>query len=98
MKSQKGTSNNISFGEKSYEYFLGYLYSDDVKLLNIMLPKTSAYIKSYDGQTRWIYFLNEDDDLLEKYNTIQHKVSVIKVNSEAIYNKKNFESPKTLSW
>ena len=35
-----------------------------------MLPKTSAYIKSYDRQTRWIYFLNEDDDLLEKYNTI----------------------------
>ena len=35
-----------------------------------MLPKTGAYIKSYDGQTRWIYFLNGDDDLLEKHNTI----------------------------
>ena len=21
-----------------------------------MLPKTSAYVKSYDGQTKWIYF------------------------------------------
>ena len=35
-----------------------------------MIPKTSAYVKSYDGQTKWMYFLIEDDDLLEKYNTI----------------------------
>ena len=41
-----------------------------VKPLNIMLPKTSAYVKSYDEQTNWMYFLVEDDDFLEKYNTI----------------------------
>ena len=29
-----------------------------------MLPKTSAFVKSYDGQTKWIYFLIKDDDLL----------------------------------
>ena len=28
-----------------------------------MLPKTSAYVKSYDRQTKWINFLLEDDDL-----------------------------------
>ena len=39
-----------------------------------MLPKTSPYVKSYDGQTKWIYFLIEDDDLLERYNTIWDKV------------------------
>ena len=44
--------------------------------LPIMLPKTSTYVKSYDGQTKWMYFLIEDDDLLEKYNTIWGKVSV----------------------
>ena len=38
-----------------------------------MLPKTSAYVKSYDGKTKSIYFLIEDDDLLEKYNTIWDK-------------------------
>ena len=31
-----------------------------------MLPKTSAYGKSYDGQTKWLYFLIEDDDLIRK--------------------------------
>ena len=35
-----------------------------------MLPKSSAYVKSYDEQTKWMYFLSEDDDLLEKRNTI----------------------------
>ena len=46
-------SNKISFGEKHYKYFIGYLYNDDkVKPLHIMLPKTSAYAKRYDGQTK----------------------------------------------
>ena len=33
-----------------------------------MLPKITAYVKSYDGQTKWIYFLIKDDDLFGKYN------------------------------
>ena len=32
-------------------------------------------MKSYDEQTKWIYFLIEDDDLLENYNTIWDQVS-----------------------
>ena len=46
-------SNKVSFGEKNCKYFLGYLYNDNnVKPLHIMLPKTSAYVKSYDGETK----------------------------------------------
>ena len=40
-----------------------------------MLPKTRACVEGYDGQIEWIYFLIEDDDLLEKYDTIWNKVS-----------------------
>ena len=40
-----------------------------------MLPETSSYVKSYDGRTKWMYVLIEDDDLLEKYNTIWDKIS-----------------------
>ena len=40
-----------------------------------MLLKTSAYVKTYDEQTKWMYFLTEDNDLLEKHNTIWEKVS-----------------------
>ena len=84
-------SSKISSAEKKYEYFIGYLYDDyKVKLLYKMLPKTSAYVKSYDRQTKWMYFLIEDDDLLEKYNTIWDKGSnEIKkeFDSKFVYNK-----------
>ena len=69
-------SKKISFGEKNYKYFIGYLHDNHkVKLLHIMLPKTRAYVKCYDRETKWMYFLIEDDDLLKKYNTIWDKVS-----------------------
>ena len=29
-----------------------------------MLPKTNAYVKSYDGKIKWIYFSIENDDSL----------------------------------
>ena len=38
-----------------------------------MLPKTSTYVKSYDGQTKWMFFLIEDNDLWEKDNAIWGK-------------------------
>ena len=32
-------------------------------------------VKHYDRQTKWMSFLIEDDDLLEKYNTNWGKIS-----------------------
>ena len=59
-------SKIIFFGEKNYKHFIGYLHNNDkVKQLHIMLPKTTFYVKSYDGPTKWMHFLIED--LLEKY-------------------------------
>ena len=55
-----------------------------------MLPKPRAHVKSYDGQTIWMYFLIEDNDLLEKYNNIQDKFSADiekEFDSEPVYNK-----------
>ena len=47
-------SNKISFGEKNYKYFIGYLYNyNEVKPNKlVMLPKTSSYVKRYYGQTK----------------------------------------------
>ena len=61
-----------------------------------MLPKTYAYVKSYDDQTNSMYFLIEDDELLEKHNTIWDKVSSdIKKNLTAsLFSIKNFQKPK----
>ena len=44
--------NKISSSEKSYKYFIGYLQNDQVKPVHIMLPKTSAHVKSYEGKTK----------------------------------------------
>ena len=55
-----------------------------------MLPKTSAYVKSYDRKTKWMYFVIKDDDFLEKYITIQYKVSADmkkEFDSEPVYKK-----------
>ena len=70
-------SNKIPSGENNYKYFIGYLYDDyKVKPLHILLPKTSTYVKSYDWQTKWMFFLTDNDyHLLEKASTIWDKIS-----------------------
>ena len=65
-----------------------------------MLPKISTFVKSYDGQTKCMYFLIEDDDLLKKYNTIWDKVSAdIKkeFDSEPVYHKNFFKNQNKTS-
>ena len=67
------------------------MYNDNkFKSLHIIIPETSAYVKSYDGQTKWTYFLIENDDLLERFKTISNRVSTNiykKIDSEPVYNK-----------
>ena len=46
-----------------------------------MLPKTSAYVKSYDGLTKWMYFLIEDDDLLKQIILLGIKPVLISKNN-----------------
>ena len=84
-------SNKISFSGKNYKYFIGYLYDGFIiKPLHIMLSKRSTYIESYNVQTKWNFFLIEDNNLSKKCNTIQDKVPTdIKkeFDSEPVYNK-----------
>ena len=49
--------------QKNYKYM-----HDDYKIksLRIMLPKTSTYINIYDGETKWMYFIIDDNELLKK--------------------------------
>ena len=35
----------------------------------------SAYVKMYDGETKWMQLSIEDDELLEKYNDIWYNFS-----------------------
>ena len=68
------------------------MYNDHkVKPLHIMLPKTSAYVKRYGRQTKWMYFLIEDDELLQKYITWDKVSADVKKNLSTI---KNFSKQK----
>ena len=42
---------------------------------SIILPKTRAYVKGYDGESKYVYILIEEDDLLKQYSDIWSKVS-----------------------
>ena len=56
----------VSSGKKNYKYFIGYKDDDyRIKSLRTILPNTSAYVKSYDRETKWINILVKDDDLLK---------------------------------
>ena len=69
-------SKKISPDEKNYKYLIGYMDDDyKVKPLHIMLPKTSVYVKGYDGETKWIYVLIENDELSKEYNDIWENVT-----------------------
>ena len=41
---------------KNYKYFIGYLNKYKTKPFSVTLPKTRTYIKSYNGEIKWMYF------------------------------------------
>ena len=53
----------------------------------------------YDGQTKWMCLLTEDDNLLEKYYTIWDRVSAVIIkefDSEPAYNKEKLKNQKKI--
>ena len=61
-----------------------------------MLPQTSAYVKSYDGQTKWMCCLIEHGDLIKnvklfgiKSALISKKNLILSLPTNRIFNKQN---------
>ena len=48
-----------------------------VQPLHILLLEMSGYGQTYDGQTKWMYFLIEDDDI-KRYN-ILFKIKSVRI-------------------
>ena len=60
----------VPSGKKIYKYFIDYRDDDHKsKPLCIMLPKTSAYLKNYNGVNKWILFLLKIMSY-QKYKTV----------------------------
>ena len=49
-------SKDISSIEKNFKYFFGYLDGYKIKLFTIILRKTNAFLKIYDGGAKWMFF------------------------------------------
>ena len=66
--------NRISSGKKNYKYFIDYTYENEIELFTIIFPKTSTFVKSYDGGAiKWyFFFIIVDEQLLKKYNDISN--------------------------
>ena len=82
--------NKVSFGKKCFKYFIGFKDAIITQPLCIFVPKMSAYRRDFD-ETKYMFFLIKDDELLEKYNEIWEKVenSVrIEFDTEPLYNEK----------
>ena len=61
-------STKVSFGKKGFRYFVEYEDdSEKVMLFCIMLSKVSVYRRDFE-ETKYMYFLIKDNELLEKFN------------------------------
>ena len=81
--SYKFKNNNEGF-----KYFIGYGEGEIVKLLCIILPQMSGYIKYFENGGKNMSFLIKDDEVWDKYDkiwdVIKNKLN-IKFHSEPVY-------------
>ena len=73
---------------EGFKYFIGYLEDEIVKLLCIILPQMSGYIKYFENGGKNMFFLIKDDEGWDKYgkiwDVIKDKLG-IKFHSEPFY-------------
>ena len=82
------TSDKFKHTDEGFKYFIGYQEDEIVKLLCIILPQMSGYIKYFENGGTSISFIVKDDDMLDKYNEIWDKIKEklnIKFNSMPVY-------------
>ena len=62
-------STKVSFDEKGFKYFIGYKDAKKVRPSCTFFPKMSAHRIDFD-ETKYMFLLMKDHELLEKYNEI----------------------------
>ena len=79
------------YNEAAFKYFIGYQKGEILKLLCIILPQMSGYIKYFEYRGQNMSFLIKDDKVLEKYEQIWDVIKnelKIKFHSLPVYDKK----------
>ena len=83
--------DKFKHSDDDFKYFIGYREGKIVKLLCIILPQMSGYIKYFENGGKNMSFVIKDDDLLDKYNEIWDKIKEtlnIKFHSMPVYDEK----------
>ena len=70
-------SDKLKHNNENFKYFIGCQECGIVKLLYIILPQMSGYIKYFENEGRNKSFFITDDEVLHKQNKIW---DVIKIN------------------
>ena len=64
------TSDKFKYSDEDFKYFISYQEDEIVKLLCIILPQMSGYIKYFKNSSKYMPFFVRDDNVLDKYNQI----------------------------
>ena len=88
-------SDKFKHSDEGFKYFIGYQEGEIVKLLCIILPQMSGYIKYFENGGKNMSFLIKEDEVREKYeqiwDMIKNKLS-IKFHSKPIYQRKYLQA------
>ena len=63
-------SDKFKHSDEGFNYFVGYQEGEIVKLLCIILPQMSGYIKYFENRDKSMSFFIKDDEVWEKYENI----------------------------
>ena len=84
-------SDKFKHIDEGFTYFIGYQEDEIVKLLCIILPQVSWYIKYFENGGKNMSVFVRDDIVLDKYNKIWDKIKNklnIKFHSKPVYDEK----------
>ena len=85
---QMVVSDKFKHSDEGFKYFIGYQEDEIVKLLCIILPQMSGYIKYFENGGKNMSFFIKDDKVWEKYkqiwDVIKNKLG-IKFHSVPVY-------------
>ena len=84
-------SDKFKHSDDGFKYFIGYKEGETVKPLRIILPQMSEYIKYLKNNSKNMFFIIKNDDVLDKYNEIWKKMKEelnIKFHSMPVYDEK----------
>ena len=81
-------SDKFKDRDGGFKFFIGYKEGEIVKLLIIILPQMTGYIKYFENGGKTMFFVIKDDMCLNKYNEIWDKIKEIlsiKFHSAPVY-------------